>query len=54
MPLIWTHAQYLRLARNLAEGRVTEQPAVVAERYLGRPADRGPTDRGGVSSPGPR
>ncbi|GID29577.1 glycoside hydrolase family 15 protein [Paractinoplanes brasiliensis] len=34
-PLTWSHAQYLRLARNLDERRVTEQPAVVAERYLG-------------------
>jgi glucoamylase len=34
-PLAWTHAQYLRLARDLAAGRVVEQPAVVAERYLG-------------------
>lgn len=33
-PLAWTHAQYLRLARNLAEGRLTEQPAAVADRYL--------------------
>ncbi|WP_307834456.1 glycoside hydrolase family 15 protein [Paractinoplanes lichenicola] len=33
-PLTWAHAQYLRLARNLDERRVTEQPAVVAERYL--------------------
>jgi glucoamylase len=32
-PLTWSHAQYLRLARNLAEGAVTERPAVVAERY---------------------
>ncbi|MEV8510368.1 glycoside hydrolase family 15 protein [Actinoplanes sp. NPDC051475] len=35
-PLAWTHAQYLRLARDLAAGRVVEQPAVVADRYLGR------------------
>jgi len=35
-PLAWTHAQYLRLARDLAEGRVAEQPAAVADRYLGR------------------
>jgi glucoamylase len=35
-PLAWTHAQYLRLARDLAAGRVVEQPAAVAERYLGR------------------
>ncbi|MEV6302934.1 glycoside hydrolase family 15 protein [Actinoplanes sp. NPDC051861] len=33
-PLTWTHAQYLRLARDLEAGRVLEQPAVVAERYL--------------------
>jgi glucoamylase len=32
-PLAWTHAQYLRLARDLAAGRVVEQPAVVAGRY---------------------
>ncbi|MDR7276909.1 glycoside hydrolase family 15 protein [Catenuloplanes atrovinosus] len=33
-PLAWTHAQYLRLARNLAEGRILERPAAVADRYL--------------------
>ena len=33
-PLVWTHAQYLRLARDLAAGRVVEQPAAVADRYL--------------------
>ena len=33
-PLAWTHAQFLRLARNLQAGRVLEQPAVVADRYL--------------------
>jgi glucoamylase len=33
-PLAWTHAQYLRLARDLAGGRVVEQPAAVADRYL--------------------
>ncbi|HWI72762.1 MAG TPA: glycoside hydrolase family 15 protein [Baekduia sp.] len=32
-PLAWTHAQYLRLAWDLADGKVSEQPAVVAERY---------------------
>ncbi|WP_067499407.1 glycoside hydrolase family 15 protein [Actinoplanes sp. TFC3] len=32
-PLAWTHAQYLRLARDLEAGRVLEQPAVVAARY---------------------
>jgi glucoamylase len=32
-PLAWTHAQYLRLAQNVAAGRVLEQPAIVAQRY---------------------
>jgi glucoamylase len=32
-PLAWTHAQYIRLARDLAAGRVVEQPAAVASRY---------------------
>jgi glucoamylase len=32
-PLAWTHAQYLRLAADLAAGRVLEQPAAVAGRY---------------------
>jgi glucoamylase len=32
-PLVWTHAQYLRLARDLAAGRIVEQPAAVADRY---------------------
>jgi glucoamylase len=34
-PLAWTHAQYIRLAWDLQAGRVTEQPAAVAARYLG-------------------
>jgi glucoamylase len=33
-PLLWTHAQYVRLAWNLQRGKVTEQPSVVANRYL--------------------
>ncbi|MBV9821807.1 MAG: glucoamylase [Actinobacteria bacterium] len=33
-PLAWTHAQFIRLARDLAAGRVLERPAVVASRYL--------------------
>ncbi|BBH68850.1 glucan 1,4-alpha-glucosidase [Actinoplanes sp. OR16] len=32
-PLTWTHAQYLRLAANLAAGRILEQPGVVKDRY---------------------
>jgi glucoamylase len=32
-PLAWTHAQFIRLAQDLAAGTVLEQPAVVADRY---------------------
>ncbi len=32
-PLAWTHAQFIRLARDIADGRVSEQPAAVARRY---------------------
>jgi len=32
-PLAWTHAQYIRLAWDLQEGTVAEQPEVVAARY---------------------
>ncbi|MBU2668436.1 hypothetical protein KOI35_33480 [Actinoplanes bogorensis] len=31
-PLTWAHAQYRRLARNLGERRIIEQPTVVADR----------------------
>ncbi|MFD2415055.1 hypothetical protein [Amycolatopsis pigmentata] len=33
-PLAWTHAQYLRLARSVHNGRPMEYPEVVARRYL--------------------
>lgn len=33
-PLTWSHAQFLRLVRNVQVGEVTEQPGVVARRYL--------------------
>ena len=36
-PLTWTHAQFVRLAQNLAAGRVLEQPAIVADRYASEP-----------------
>jgi glucoamylase len=32
-PLAWTHAQLIRLAFDLAAGRLVEQPSIVAERY---------------------
>jgi glucoamylase len=33
-PLVWTHAQYVRLAWSIDLGRPVEQPAIVADRYL--------------------
>jgi glucoamylase len=35
-PLAWTHAQFIRLAFDIAAGRLLEQPAIVADRYLHR------------------
>ena len=35
-PLAWTHAQFIRLAFDIAAGRLLEQPEVVARRYLHR------------------
>jgi glucoamylase len=35
-PLAWTHAQFIRLAFDIAAGRLLEQPAIVAQRYLQR------------------
>ena len=35
-PLFWAHAQFIRLAFDLAASRLLEQPSVVAERYLTR------------------
>jgi glucoamylase len=32
-PLVWTHAQFLRLARSIDAGRPVETPRVVACRY---------------------
>jgi glucoamylase len=33
-PLAWTHAQIIRLAFDIAAGRLLDQPAIVARRYL--------------------
>src|SRR5690242_11850083 len=33
-PLIWAQAQYLRLVTDLGSGRLGDQPAVVADRYV--------------------
>jgi len=36
MPLVWAHAEYLKLARGLADGRVFDTPPQTVERYLKR------------------
>jgi glucoamylase len=33
-PLAWAHAQFIRLAFDVADGRLLEQPSIVAQRYL--------------------
>lgn len=33
-PLLWTHAQFVRLAWSLERGKVVEQPRIVHERYV--------------------
>jgi glucoamylase len=34
MPLVWAHAEYVKLRRSLHDGRVFDMPAVTVERYL--------------------
>lgn len=34
MPLVWTHAEFLKLCRSLADGRVFDMPPQAAKRYL--------------------
>lgn len=46
MPLMWAHAEYLKLLRSAADGRVFDLLPVVAERYLGRPGPAGTPSRG--------
>lgn len=36
MPLMWAHAEYIKLVRSLADGQVFDRIPVVADRYLGR------------------
>ena len=35
-PLVWCHAEYLKLLRSAADGRVFDKIAIVAERYAGK------------------
>ncbi len=34
MPLVWAHAEYLRLSRSLHDGRVFDMPPQTVQRYL--------------------
>ncbi|MEM0158141.1 MAG: glycoside hydrolase family 15 protein [Thermoplasmataceae archaeon] len=34
MPLVWAHAEYIKLLRSLRDGRIFDQPTVVSRRYL--------------------
>jgi glucoamylase len=36
MPLVWAHAEHLKLVRGLADGRVFDMPPQTVERYLNR------------------
>ncbi len=34
MPLVWAHAEYVKLRRSLREGRIFDTPQATIERYL--------------------
>jgi glucoamylase len=36
MPLVWAHAEYVKLLRSLADGRVFDKPPHTTRRYLGK------------------
>jgi glucoamylase len=40
MPLMWAHAEYIKLLRSVRDGKVSDLIADVAKRYLGGRADR--------------
>jgi glucoamylase len=40
MPLMWAHAEYIKLLRSTADGKVYDAIPEVAERYLGKRNDR--------------
>jgi glucoamylase len=41
MPLVWAHAEYLKLLRSAVDGRVFERIATVEERYIGEKRHKG-------------
>ena len=40
MPLVWAHAEYLKLRRSLRDGRVFDEPPQTVARYRGQPPAR--------------
>jgi glucoamylase len=40
MPLMWAHAEYIKLLRSVRDGKVSDLIDNVAKRYLGGRADR--------------
>ncbi len=40
MPLMWAHAEYVKLLRSVRDGKVSDLIAEVAKRYLGERTDR--------------
>jgi len=40
MPLMWAHAEYIKLLRSVHDGKVSDLTTEVAKRYLRAPADR--------------
>ncbi len=42
MPLVWAHAEYLKLARSIQDGRVYDLPPQAAARYVAQPAPASP------------
>jgi len=40
MPLVWAHAEYLKLCRSLRDGEVFDRPPQTVQRYLGKKAGR--------------
>jgi len=41
MPLVWAHAEYLKLLRSATDGRVFERISVVEQRYAGESRHKG-------------
>src|SRR5207244_9323183 len=43
MPLVWAHAEYVKLRRSLGDGRVFDMPAQAVQRRVGRKSTPSPT-----------